>query len=240
MPILLDNIESAKQAAVEVSKALVNGKLDVLINNAGIMAVPFSKTNSGVESQLGTNHIGHFVFTHGLVQNILAAGPDARIINITSDGYKIAKFKPDDYNFQDGKTYDSFSGYGQSKTANILFTRGLASRGITSFAVHPGVIFGTALSSHLDLSVFEGIPAVAERNTGQTFVVGPPKSDAQGVATGLRAALDPNLVKDNGSYLADGQVEELRDYAKDPELVEKLWSLSEELTGQKFTIQSSK
>lgn len=234
--VSLDDIDSAKIAAREVSKVLIDGKLDVLINNAGIMAVPYSETKQGVESQFGTNHIGHFALTQGLISNIAAAGPEARVINITSDGYKIAKFKPESYNFDDGKTYDPFSGYGQSKTANILFTRGLASRGITSFAVHPGVIFGTALGTHLEMDDFAKIEPIAKRNTGQSFSIGDAKSAEQGVSTGLRAALDPGLVGANGSYLADGQVEELRDYAKDPAVVEKLWSISEELIGERFTI----
>lgn len=200
------------------------------------MAVPYSKTKLGVESQFATNHLGHFVLTQKLMPYIKAAGKDARVVNLTSDGYLVCQFKPDDINFSDGKSYDPFSGYGQSKTANILFTKGLAKRGVTSFAVHPGVIFGTGLSEGMDFSLFDTIGEITKRNTGQDFVMGKPKNVEQGVATTIRAAVDPGLVGESGSYLADVQVEDVRGHAKDQELVEKLWELSEQLVGEKFEI----
>ena len=140
----LDDFDSVRRAAGHVNSQIT--VLDILINNAGIMAVQkFTKNKNGIESQFATNHLGHFLLTALLFPTILAAGRGARIINLTSDGFQIEKFRPDDYNFQDGEAYDPWSAYGQSKTANILFTRYLGAkltdRGIASFAVHPG---GTA------------------------------------------------------------------------------------------------
>lgn len=236
VPISLDDLDNVRTAATDVSSQLANGKIDILINNAGIMAVPYAKTTLGLESQFATNHLGHFVLTQKLMPYISAAGKSARIVNLTSDAYSISPFRPDDINFDDGKCYDRLSGYGQSKTANILFTKGLAKRGVTSFAVHPGVIFSTGLARDLDLSVFDTADEIAKRNTGQGFVMERPKNIDQGVATTIRAAIDPEIVGDSGSYMADCQVVDVSEYAKDESLVEKLWEISEKLTGEKFDI----
>lgn len=234
--ISLDDLESVRSAAAEVASQLPSGKIDILINNAGIMAVPFAKTKLGVESQFATNHLGHFVLTQHLTPYIRAAGKEARVINLTSDGYCICPFRPDNINFGNGKSYHPFSAYGQSKTANILFTKGLAKRGISSFAVHPGVIFSTSLAKSLDMSLLDTIDEVAKQNTGQAFTIGEAKNIEQGVATTIRAATDPEIAEDSGSYMVDCQVEDVREYAKDKEMVEKLWALSEQLVGEKFEI----
>lgn len=200
------------------------------------MAVPFGKTEDGIENQLATNHVGHFLLTKLLYSAIKAAGSEARIVNLTSVGYKVGPFRPDDYNFSDGSEYDEWSGYGQSKTANILFTKGLAARGVKSFAVHPGTIMTTSLSNGLDMSLFGKIDEVARRNTGRGFAIDTPKSIEQGVATIVVAAIDPRIVSQSGAYLANCQVEDVYEYAKNPEQVEKLWELSEKLVGEKFEI----
>lgn len=234
--ISLDDLESVRSAAAEVISQLASGKIDVLINNAGIMAVPFAKTKLGVESQFATNHLGHFVLTLHLTPYIRAAGEEGRVVNLASDGYLICPFRPDNINFDDGKSYHPFSAYGQSKTANILFTKGLAKRGITSFAVHPGVIVSTSLARSLDMSLLDAIDEVAKQNTGQGFTMGEAKNIEQGVATTIRAAIDPEIANDNGSYMAGCQAEDVRGYAKDDGLVGKLWALSEQLVGEKFEI----
>ncbi|EXJ84055.1 hypothetical protein A1O3_04722 [Capronia epimyces CBS 606.96] len=235
VPIFLDDLESVRSAAAEVGRHVQ--KIDVLINNAGIMAVPYSKTEIGVESQFATNHLGHFVFTQRLFPLIKAAGKTARVVNLTSNGYLVCPFRADDINFDDGKTYDPLSGYGQSKTANILFTKGLAKRGVTSFAVHPGVIFETHLGDGLDLSIFGTINEVTERNTGRKFgQMDQPKSLEQGSATTLVAAFDPTIRDASGGYLKDCHLTEVVEHAQDQSSVEKLWELSESLVGEKFVI----
>ena len=141
--------------------------IDRLINNAAIMAVPYARTVDGLESQLGTNHIGHFLFTNLIMPKILAAGKGARIINVSSSGHKRSPFRFNDYNFevcihmsssmlctgtvgltpggwQDGKTYDKWAAYGQTKTANMLFSVSLADKlgpkGLLSYSLYPGRI----------------------------------------------------------------------------------------------------
>ena len=98
VPIELDNLESVRKAVSVVDAAVE--KIDVFINNAGIMAVKDFKTNNaGIESQFATNHVGHFLLTNLLMDKILAAGRGARIVNLTSDGHKISPVRFEDYNF---------------------------------------------------------------------------------------------------------------------------------------------
>jgi NAD(P)-dependent dehydrogenase (short-subunit alcohol dehydrogenase family) len=158
-------------------------------------------------------------------------------VNLSSSGYRIAPFRPDDINFGDGKTYHPLSGYGQSKTANILFSKGLAKRGVTSFAVHPGLILTTHLSDEMDITVFGAIDEVTEANTGRRFgAMDRPKTIEQGDATTIVAAFDPTIADQSGGYLADSVVVDVLDHAKDEVMVEKLWEISEKLAGERFTV----
>ena len=155
----LQRFESIRNAATEINKSVE--KIDVLINNAGIMAVKeFTLTPEGIEAQFGSNHIGHFLLTNLLLPKLKEG---SRIVNLTSHGHRYSHVQLDDYNFQDGKTYDEWKAYGQSKSANILFTVQLAIKlraaGITSYAVHPGVI-QTNLGTHIDPSAW---PALIEK-----------------------------------------------------------------------------
>jgi NAD(P)-dependent dehydrogenase (short-subunit alcohol dehydrogenase family) len=243
VPVSLDDFDSVRQAAATITSQV--DKIDILINNAAVMALKdFSTNKDGIETQFATNHLGHFVFTKHLLPKILAAGPGARIVNLTSLGHKISPFRFDDYNFSNGAAYDGWSAYGQTKTANILFSVALAKKlhdkGVCSYAVHPGNIFGTNLASHLEDFQAEvaDILAVAQRNTGRELpaTLDPPKSVEQGVTTTLVAALDPRIEGQSGSYLADAQIEPAYEYATDEGNAERLWKLSEELVGEKFDI----
>ena len=117
-------------------------ELQLLINNAGVMYTPFEHTADGFEMQFGTNHIGHFLLTCLLVPALLAGAP-SRVVNLSSGGHMGSDIVWDDPNFE-RRDYDKFAAYGQSKTANILFSveldRRLADRGVHSYAVHPGMI----------------------------------------------------------------------------------------------------
>ena len=231
----LDDFDSVRKAAATVNNSV--SKLDILINNAGIMAVLQYKTNkSGIESQFATNHLGHFLLTTLVFDRIKAAGKDARIVNVTSDGYTIGPCRMEDYNFRDGKEYDPWSAYGQSKTANVLFTRELASQGVLSFAAHPGVIMSTGLGGHVEPKMFEAINGIAIKNTGQPFTMGAVKDGQQGCATTLVAALDPRLKSDSGSYMQDCAVYPMREYASSLDNAKQLWTLSEKLVGQQFVL----
>jgi NAD(P)-dependent dehydrogenase (short-subunit alcohol dehydrogenase family) len=133
--------------------------------------------------------------------------------------------------------YNGWTAYGQSKTANVLFTLGLAQRGIAAYAVHPGSIWDTGLTAHItDMREWDEVGTIAERNTGKHMEIDPPKSLTQGASTTLTAALSPELVGKEGSYLANCQVEETEEWARGQDKADKLWKLSEELVGEKIAV----
>jgi NAD(P)-dependent dehydrogenase (short-subunit alcohol dehydrogenase family) len=156
----LDN-NSVRVAAQNIRA--ITDQIDVLVNNAGVMAVrDYGLSKDGIERQFAANHVGHFLLTNLLMKEILAAGNRASIVNVSSLGYQLGEVNLDDPNFkvlftvsyvvrtsansaigwQEGKTYNPWHAYGQSKTANILFTYGLAKRlegkGVAVFALQPG------------------------------------------------------------------------------------------------------
>ncbi|THV52704.1 hypothetical protein BGAL_0071g00120 [Botrytis galanthina] len=236
----LGKYSSIKTAAESI--LATTPKIHILINNAGVMApANYTTTAEGLEVQFGANHVGHFLLTNLLMPAIVAAASEgARIVNLSSMGWSLGEVKFDDYNFNDGKDYDRWSAYGQSKAANILFTVELAkrlrSKGVQAFAVHPGVI-GTNLARDLDPSKDYG--TMTERFISRGYI----KMDAPswktlegGTSATLVAALDPALKDHSGVYLADCQVTETAEYTTNPEYAERLWALSEKLVGQKFDL----
>jgi NAD(P)-dependent dehydrogenase (short-subunit alcohol dehydrogenase family) len=244
IPCDLADLDSVREAADAINNDAAITKIDILLNNAGVMAIlkhTFDKR--GNEYTLSANHLGHFVLTNLLLPKIIKAGPKARIVNMSSKGHLVSPFRFDDYNFTskpNGDSYDGWTAYGQSKTANVLFsvalTKKLAKYGIESFSVHPGSIYTTNLAAHLEESAFAVINDISRRNTGHEFEIDPPKTPEEGISTMLVASLDPSLSGKGGSYLANCQIAESRDYAVDPQLAEKLWTLSEQLVGQKFEL----
>ncbi|KAL5337970.1 hypothetical protein BJX70DRAFT_388860 [Aspergillus crustosus] len=236
IPIELDDFDSVRSAATAILEQ--TSAIHILINNAGVMAIPWAKNKQGIEKTLATNHLGHFLLTKELLPALLVAGPGSRVVNLSSGAYKMAPVDFDDWNFSDGETYNPFAAYGQSKTANILFSKGLAQRfekhGVYAFAAHPGYIPETSILAHLPEMDTAEQDRVAREKTGFAFAPGKPKTLSQGVATTLVAALSPEITHRNGAYLADCQVEDVRGYAKDQEFVDRLWELSEELAGEQF------
>lgn len=188
----LASCKSVRDAAVEINSSVV--KIDALINNAGIMGAKFSLTPEKVESHLGTNHIGHFLLTNLLIPKLEAAGKGARIVNVSSQMYQFSEVRFDDYNFSDGATYNAWEAYGQSKTANILFSvalaERLAKRGIKSFSLHPGNIQTTNLSAGVDPAAWSTVGPMFE---SKKVDIPKEKTMDEGCATSLAAALDPTL-----------------------------------------------
>ncbi|RDX44010.1 dehydrogenase [Lentinus brumalis] len=211
--------------------------IDVLVNNAGIMATPYGKTVDGIESQFGTNHIGHFLFTNLIMPKLLESKQGPRVVNVSSNGHRLSDIRWDDFNFQDGKTYNKWLAYGQSKTANILFSVGLAqrlgSKGLKAFSLHPGTIM-TNLGRSATQEDFEALQALDSGFGEFKF-----RNLSQGTATHVVAAFDPKLDEHNGAYLQDCQPapdEDLKPHAVDKNSAARLWKLSEELVGQRFDV----
>jgi NAD(P)-dependent dehydrogenase (short-subunit alcohol dehydrogenase family) len=210
--------------------------IDVLVNSAGIMGGPYKTTADGLESNFGSNHIGHFLFANLIMPKLLAA-PAPRVVVVASDGHRLSGIRFDDPGFQNGKVYDQWEAYGQSKTANILFARSLAEklgpRGLRSYSLHPGVAFGTSLAPDF---VEDDIVSLKEKDRqigwDREFDV---KSLDECAATHVVAAFDPRLEGYNGVYLENGNLsDDLQPTAKGPGDAERLWKLSEELVGEKF------
>lgn len=136
--------------------------LHLLINNAGIMWTPLNRDARGYESQFATNHLGHFQLTANLWEALKKAN-GARVVNVSSSSHHTSPINFDDVNYN-SKEYDKFEAYGQSKTANVLFTVELDKRaqefGIRSYAIHPGLIMATNLSRSLTFEDFVAIGAV--------------------------------------------------------------------------------
>lgn len=226
--------------------------LDILVNSAGIMAVPSLERDArGHELHFATNHLGHFQLVQRLLPALRAAGK-ARVVSVSSFGHRYSPIHFDDLDYI-GRPYDPWTGYGQSKTANILLAVELDARekanGIRAFALHPGSIAGTGLERH--------VPRQMLIDHGIIDAAGKPIRDAarnqksveQGAATSIWCAVSPQLDGMGGVYAENCDIAELseegslestmsdssrpggvRPYAIDPELARRLWELSAELT----------
>lgn len=229
MTLDLANLQSVRQFT-EAFKAKFN-RLDVLLNNAGIMMVPYGKTADGFERQLGTNHLGHFALT-GLLLDTLLSTPGSRIVNISSLAHRQGYMDFDNLQFENGEGYTPQKAYGRSKLANLLFTyelqRRLEARGADTIALaaHPG-ISNTALADH-----FPGVKYL--RPLFGWFM----QPAAMGALPGIRAAVDP--AAQGGQYYGPDHPRGARGYpvvvesnhaSRNLADAEKLWQVSEELTG---------
>ncbi|KAK3207378.1 hypothetical protein GRF29_103g843970 [Pseudopithomyces chartarum] len=240
----LTSQSSVRRAAADVNSWTDVPHIDVLCNNAGIMAGPYRKTAEGIELQFGVNHIAHFLFTNLLISKILAA-PKPRIVNISSDGHRLSGIRFDDHSFSDGKTYNQWIGYSQSKSANILFTKSLAeklgSKGLWTFSVHPGVLMSTSLVGDLNEDDFKDLKQLDKAvgdPLGEEDVEFDVKTEDEMISTHVAAAFDPRLeaAEWNGVYLDDTNVaeEKLRPTVKGEGDGQRLWELSEKLVGEQF------
>lgn len=235
----LADLESVRTAAAALLAE--HPVIDLLINNAGVMACPLMRTAQGHEMQFGTNHLGHFLLTC-LLAPALVAGAPARIVNLCSGGHKFANVNLEDPDYNE-REYEKWQAYGESKTANALLSVGLDSRladkGVRAYAVHPGVIM-TELSRHMEEADFT---ALMERSpTGEELVF---KSVEQGAATSVWAATAPGLADTGGIYLENCQIagpavqgssSGVESYALDAAAAERLWALSEQMAGQSFEL----
>jgi NAD(P)-dependent dehydrogenase (short-subunit alcohol dehydrogenase family) len=215
------------------------GPLDLLVNNAGVMALPERTLIDGLEAQFATNHIGHFALTTGL-HRALAVAESARVVSVSSAAHLRCPVLFDDLTFA-FVPYDPFLAYGQSKTASVLFaveaTRRWADDGITVNAVMPGGI-STGLQRHVDMEAL----ARARREAGAPDDM---KTPQQGASTSVLLAVSPLLEGIGGRYFEDcheatvisGRSESdgrhgVAPFALDPENAARLWTVSERLLGR--------
>lgn len=211
-------------------------RIDLLINNAGVMALPLRRTADGFEMQVGTNHLGHFALT-GRLLPLLASAPSARVITVSSLAHRFGSLDLDDLNWE-RRRYNKWTAYAQSKLANLMFAltlerrlRGMGSK-VTSVAAHPGYS-----ATHLQLAGPEmaasSMGTALWRSINQVFAT----SAAFGAAPVLHAAMQP---VGGSSYFGPSRLGELRGppgpahiarRARDVDKAEALWRLSERLTG---------
>lgn len=234
----LSDLDSVRRGADDIVKRF--SSIDRLINNAGVMACPLGRTTQGLDTQLGTNHLGHFVLTARLMPQLLAGAP-ARIVNLSSAGHRLSPFRFEDPFFEK-ETYNKWTAYGQAKTANVLFSVGLdkrfKDRGVRGVAVHPGAI-QTELGRHMDENDIKDLMSKRQTKEPMKF-----KQVPQGAATTVWAATAPELDGRGGIYCEDcGVASTIEDpaeakgvlsWALDPTAADRLWSLSEEWSGESF------
>ncbi|HTA19608.1 MAG TPA: oxidoreductase [Polyangia bacterium] len=218
--------------------------LHILVNNAGVMATPFLRDARGFESQLATNHLGHFQLAARLWPALRAAR-GARVVALSSRGHARAGVDFDDPHFE-RRPYDKWVAYGQAKTANALFAVALDARGaahdVRAFSVHPGAVM-TELVRSISQEELAAIRArLAESPyAAATFY----KNTEQGAATSVWCATSPQLDGKGGVYCEDVDIAEavpndfpeprgVRQWARDPGFAERLWKMSEEWTGAAF------
>jgi NAD(P)-dependent dehydrogenase (short-subunit alcohol dehydrogenase family) len=238
----LASLASVRTAA---QRLVAEGKpLDLIIANAGIMACPKSSTADGFEMQLGTNHLGHFVFINRIASLLR---PGGRLVVLSSAGHRFADVNLDDPNFEHTE-YTEFEAYGRSKTANALFAvefdRRHKTRGVRAVSVHPGVI-QTELGRHLGDEKTEELRqgmSKSQQDAGLAAIEW--KTVHQGAATSLWAGVRAPAEEVAGSYCEDCHVAAIddrdfpmsgvRSYVLDTEHASALWTKSEEWVGERF------
>ncbi|MFT5779564.1 MAG: NAD(P)-dependent dehydrogenase (short-subunit alcohol dehydrogenase family) [Crocinitomicaceae bacterium] len=227
-PMDLGSLNSIKAFSENLSKS--QSTVDILINNAGVMMCPYSKTEDGFEIQMGTNHLGHFALT-GLLMPLIKNSKSGRIVATSSIGHRSGAIDFEDFNWENRK-YKTTKAYGDSKLANLYFTYELSRKleGETNSpiitAAHPGWT-STDLQRH---SLFFRVlnPIFSQKVAG-------------GVLPTLRAAVDPNAK--SGNYFGPSGFQEMKgnpmivksnEMSHNVENAKRLWTLSEELTGVKY------
>lgn len=234
----LGDLGSVERAAARVESR--SNPLDLLINNAGVMAPPRRETSDGFELQLGTNHLGHFALTGRLLGKLLAA-PAPRVVTVASLAHRAGKIDFDDLNWEHG--YSRWPAYGRSKLANLLFTLELSRRAaeadseLIAAAAHPGYSATNLQTAGPGVGPL-GLVAKPVMKLANLFLA---QSDEKGALPSLYAATAPDVT--GGEYFGPDGLGESRGYptrvgrkaaASDPDVARRLWEASEELTGVSY------
>jgi NAD(P)-dependent dehydrogenase (short-subunit alcohol dehydrogenase family) len=213
-----------------------DGEIDVLINNAGVMVPPLTRTAEGFELQFGTNHLGHFALTNLLLEQVTG-----RVVNVSSTGHRVGQIDFDDLNWEH-KPYRAWRAYGQSKLANMLFTAELQRRlteagsDLLAMAAHPGYA-ATNLQFHSGKRLQDLVSHVGNRVLGQ--------SEEGGALPTLYAAtaeIPGNSFAGPGGFMEQRGPAKLvgrSSAAQDMDVARRLWEVSEELTGTRFPLEAA-
>lgn len=223
----LASLKSVRQFAERINKE--ESRVDILINNAGVMRCPDWKTEEGFDMQFGVNHLGHFLLTDLLLDKLKDSAP-SRVINLTSLAHIVGKIDFDDLNWE-RKKFDTKQAYCQSKLANVLFTRELATRlqgsGVTVNAVHPGVV-ATELGRHTGLHQSQFSSSVLS-----PFFSLLVKSPELGAQPSVFLAVSEEMEGVTGRYYDVMTEKEPAPQALDDEAARRLWEVSSRLVGLK-------
>ena len=232
-PAEVRRLDLASLASVRDFAAAWTGAIDLLINNAGVMAPPLTRTADGFELQFGTNHLGHFALTNLLLEQVTR-----RVVTVSSTGHRMGSIDFDDLNWE-RKPYSAWRAYGQSKLANLLFTSELQRRltaagsSVLATAAHPGYA-ATNLQFHSGRRSFDFIGAIGNRLLAQ---------DADGGALPTLYAAVADVPGDSfagpGGFMQQRGAPKLvgrSDAARDATVARRLWDVSEELTGVRFPL----
>jgi NAD(P)-dependent dehydrogenase (short-subunit alcohol dehydrogenase family) len=230
-------LDLADPASIAAFVSAWNGPLHILVNNAGVMALPkLTLTPAGYEMQFATNHLGHFALTTGLHRWLAAAG-GARVVAVSSIGHLFCPVVFDDLHYR-FRPYDQWTSYGQSKSAVVLFAVGAAQRwagdAIAVNALMPGNIASTELARHM------GPDDLANFGKETDLTLPPVKTIEQGAATSVLLAASPDVEGITGSYYEDcaeapvvhqreGHAGGVAPYVLDPNNADRLWQISNEL-----------
>ncbi|WP_328649433.1 SDR family NAD(P)-dependent oxidoreductase [Amycolatopsis sp. NBC_00348] len=253
----IDRLDLADPASVDAfaRRFLASGRaVDILVTSAGIMGVPLTRDARGHESHFATNHLGHFRLTARL-SPALARG--ARVVSVSAAAHRLSPVVVDDLAFEH-REYHPMLGYGQSKTANILFALELDRRGVQAFSVHPGSIVDTNLSGWATPETLRAMKLVDDDGKPVIDPYAGKKTVQQGASTSVWCAVSPQLADVGGVYCLDNNIapvalERTHDasrhgtgevppagvspHAIDPAAAARLWSVSEELTGVSFPVR---
>ncbi|XP_039137633.1 short-chain dehydrogenase TIC 32, chloroplastic-like [Dioscorea cayenensis subsp. rotundata] len=205
--------------------ASLNLPLNILINNAGVMAPPFSLSSDGIELQFATNHLGHFLLTHLLLENMKKTSRqskiEGRIVNVSSEAHRFTYKEGIRFDkTNDKSSYHNWRAYGQSKLANILHANELAKTveedaKVTANSLHPGVIVTNLMRHHVILdAIFNSVGRLVLKNV------------SQGAATTCYVALNPQVEGITGKYFSDSNLATPTAKATDTELSKKLWDFT--------------
>src|SRR3982075_2372666 len=228
-------LDLASLASVREFAAGWEGELALLINNAGVMVPPLTRTADGFELQFGTNHLGHFALTNLLLEHVTG-----RVVTVSSTGHRMGSIDFDDLNWE-RKPYKAWRAYGQSKLANLLFTAELQRRltavgsAVLATAAHPGYA-ATNLQFHSQRRVFDLVGALGNRLLAQdeSGCAPPPPSAPVANARGNSFAGPDGFMEQRGPAKLVGRSAA----AKDADVARRIWEASEELTGTRLPLQA--